>query len=197
MPRDDGGDMTNQKCIGCDTPIPPGSNSCPMCGATVKSHHASTSETHSEPSVTKPPPVATPVKPDIISSLAGKIKDGFKILFVFVICMAIIRCAILNSEKQPATPTLTPQQIAANKEKDEHDEAQYHAKSFIEKSLKAPATAKFPSYNEFLADKKGGYWEVYTYVDAQNSFGAMIRTRFCVKMKNLGDTWQLVDIQTY
>lgn len=49
--------------------------------------------------------------------------------------------------------------------------------------LKAPSTAKFPSYYEAAVDSStpagGGVQYVMTaYVDAENSFGAMLRNTF-------------------
>jgi hypothetical protein len=40
-------------------------------------------------------------------------------------------------------------------------------------------------------------WQVTGYVDAQNSYGAMLRTKWYVKVKKIGDDWKLVSIDTY
>jgi len=60
--------------------------------------------------------------------------------------------------------------------------------------LKAPSTAKFQDVLDFgVAPKKDhngnaikDVWEVSGYVDAQNSFGAMIRTKWYVQLKKSG-----------
>lgn len=46
--------------------------------------------------------------------------------------------------------------------------------------LKAPSTAKFPTVNELkdFREYKPGEYIVHGYVDAENSYGAMIRTDF-------------------
>lgn len=62
----------------------------------------------------------------------------------------------------------------------------YNAENYIEQVLKAPSTAEFPG-QIFEADKwqVSRYKDVVTvvsYVDSQNSFGAMIRSEFAVQM---------------
>lgn len=76
------------------------------------------------------------------------------------------------------------------------------SKNFVTASLKAPASADFP-----LLDFKSSYigdstFLISSYVDAQNSFGAKIRTYFRVKLRyNGGDwaesrNWTLLDMKT-
>lgn len=71
---------------------------------------------------------------------------------------------------------------------------------FIEKLLKAPSTAKFESisdsdYNQ-LSDNQ---FEVWLYVDAENSFGAMLRNDYYCKVTYLPDQdkWYLDDLVNY
>ena len=65
-------------------------------------------------------------------------------------------------------------------------------KVFVEKGLKAPATADFPWYSENYVTKLGGAkYRVESYVDAQNSFGAQLRTNFSCTAKWIGGSnWQ-------
>ena len=50
--------------------------------------------------------------------------------------------------------------------------------------LKAPSTAKFAGSGETTrTDLGGGLYRVVSWVDAQNSFGAMIRQRFICEVK--------------
>jgi hypothetical protein len=82
----------------------------------------------------------------------------------------------------------------------EEIEATTWAMEFVKQSLKSPTTAKFQSAPDFcvapLKDKKGNRlnhaWEVSGYVDSQNSYGAMMRTNWNVKLKNNGSSWQLL-----
>lgn len=63
------------------------------------------------------------------------------------------------------------------------------AKDAVTQSLKAPSTAEFPfSYlNEDIQDLGNGNYVVKSWVDAQNGFGAMIRSNFTVNIKKVGE----------
>ena len=54
------------------------------------------------------------------------------------------------------------------------------AKKFVEDQLKAPSTAIFQDCNPKAAQARDGTWSVGVVVDAQNSFGAMLRNRYFV-----------------
>lgn len=94
----------------------------------------------------------------------------------------------------------SPEQLESGR--DESD-ARMYAKHFVEKSLKSPSTAKWSSYGEtgvaIMTDEQGNKikdrWHVSGYVDAQNSFGAMIRQKWYVAMQKSGDTWHLLDMR--
>lgn len=75
-------------------------------------------------------------------------------------------------------------------------EAYVVCQQFVEDRLKAPSTAEFGGpYSQVTAHNGGGRYTVDTYVDAQNSFGAMIRTDFtCVVQHKSGDTYTLVSL---
>jgi hypothetical protein len=65
------------------------------------------------------------------------------------------------------------------------------SQSFVERLLKAPSTAEFP-YSEAKIRKLGGtagneVYEIFGQVDAQNSFGAMIRTPYYCKLHFTGE----------
>lgn len=81
----------------------------------------------------------------------------------------------------------------------EHDAlTAYHmSHKFVEKRLVAPATAKFPRYEDKLVANLGeGRYLVSAYVDSENRFGAMIRTRYVAQLLYVGDDrWQLEDLQ--
>jgi len=66
------------------------------------------------------------------------------------------------------------------------------AQEFVKKSLKAPSTASFPTTNEAtVTDLGNGQWRVQAWVDAQNSFGAMLRSNFECTIKFSDDDWYL------
>jgi hypothetical protein len=72
---------------------------------------------------------------------------------------------------------------------------------FITDGLKAPTTAEFPNYSDIQVIKlgEGTYKEAYRvrgYVDAQNSFGAMIRTSYLCDISYEGQhNWHLIDLE--
>jgi hypothetical protein len=73
------------------------------------------------------------------------------------------------------------------------------AKQLMESRLKAPRTAEFASISDSNIRNLGGNeWEVSSYVDSQNSFGAMIRTRFTITMTVNIETkyWQATKLVT-
>ena len=59
-------------------------------------------------------------------------------------------------------------------------DAQFIAKYEISNRLKAPSTAEF-EWNP-TTNRIGDSWTVSGYVDAQNSFGAMIRSNYSIKI---------------
>ncbi len=68
------------------------------------------------------------------------------------------------------------------------------AKILVSNKLKAPSTAKYPDncWNGECVTPLGNYrYMVKNYVDAQNSFGAMIRTTFVVIVVDKGTEWVL------
>jgi hypothetical protein len=67
--------------------------------------------------------------------------------------------------------------------------------SFTTNSLKAPATAKFPEFNiRMLTEVDDGSYTVKSYVDAQNGFGALIRSDFVCHVKPVAGSWVLLDL---
>lgn len=71
------------------------------------------------------------------------------------------------------------------------------AQIFIRRQLKAPSTAKFPPCSDMNITHTGNTWFVRSYVDAQNSFGAMLRNGFLVEMdyRPIEDKWYPLDVQ--
>jgi len=87
------------------------------------------------------------------------------IVIVFIFAVFVSSCGSEHNSKQNAF--LMAQQLVTEK-------------------LKAPTTAKFPAYEDrFVTDKGEGNYTVASYVDSQNSFGAMIRSNFRVELKYL------------
>ena len=81
------------------------------------------------------------------------------------------------------------------------DEIDLHiqAQQFVLQGLKAPSTAKFPAVpyeavkinTPESAENNDGVYRVRSYVDSQNSFGAMIRSDWTVEMMLVKEHWIL------
>ncbi len=102
-------------------------------------------------------------------------------IIIFIIFIATFSYAIFfsggNSNTQ--TSTYTPDEI------DLHIQAQ----QFILQGLKAPSTAKFPALPSSTSTDGKGLYKVISYVDSQNSFGAMIRSDWSVTMRLTNEHW--------
>ena len=64
------------------------------------------------------------------------------------------------------------------------------AQDHIEQFLRAPATAKWENCYYARGKLEGNVYTILTYVDAQNGFGALIRSSFIVKVDGNGKEWQ-------
>jgi hypothetical protein len=74
------------------------------------------------------------------------------------------------------------------------------SQEFVKDQLKAPSTAKFPwMSNSQVSVKYLGdcVYEISAYVDSQNSFGAMLRSRYYAKLQNRRgtDSWSALAIR--
>lgn len=80
----------------------------------------------------------------------------------------------------------------------DRSDACFISQKFVKQNLKAPSTAEFPMWTEenCKATPNGDVWKVRSYVDAQNGFGAMIRSDYGVEMRYHpdADNWTLLDI---
>jgi hypothetical protein len=81
-------------------------------------------------------------------------------------------------------------------------EAWVMAQEFVKDRLKSPSSANFggifsdyQSPHDVVTDIGGGKFRVRAWVDAQNSFGAMIRTHFVCELEYAGnDCWRLLSL---
>lgn len=56
------------------------------------------------------------------------------------------------------------------------------AERLVKQILQAPSTAKFPGFSEYGMQKTPDKYVVGSYVDAQNGFGAMLRSEFTIRI---------------
>ena len=91
-----------------------------------------------------------------------------------------------------------------DKERELKGYANIISENFISKQLRAPATADFPSFGSDRVKSLGkNRFKIISYVDAQNGFGAQIRTNYWVVLKYTGgeplndESWVLEDYKIY
>ena len=92
----------------------------------------------------------------------------------------------------------TPEERAADQCEDEIMSF-VMSQSFVERRLRAPSTADFPSFSSagvrvtYLGDCRH---IVSAYVDAQNAFGGIVRTSYVAELQyEVGaDTWRLLSL---
>jgi len=79
--------------------------------------------------------------------------------------------------------------------------ALFAARDFVKERLKAPRTAKWPGWfdtDERVTHLGGGTYAILSYVDAENSFGAMLRMHYVCKVRYVGiGEWRLEELNIY
>jgi len=91
-------------------------------------------------------------------------------------------------------------ELAAEREEECSDTItpMFYVQKIVKQNLKAPATADFPFYDKNQIQHLGDcVYQVRSYVDSQNSFGAKIRSNFYVRLKR-GETeydWQVLHVE--
>jgi len=67
---------------------------------------------------------------------------------------------------------------------------------FVNRLLKTPSTPKFPHYREATVSKLApDSYRIEAWVDAQNMFGAMVRSPYTCELHKEGKTWYLDDLR--
>lgn len=103
------------------------------------------------------------------------------ILFVFVMGLVGWLSYSTDQQKKNETPEIRRE---AKCGKEGKFSAGYMAEKFVRDRLKAPSTAKFPWYEESSVTISGECeFVIRSYVDAQNSYGAMLRSDYVVKLE--------------
>ncbi len=97
------------------------------------------------------------------------------VVFACVICVAI---GAIGQAVTPVKPTSTP-------DPNEVDKYVYESitQDMVTGVLKAPSTAKFPT-SDWRVTVANDIVTVSSYVDSQNSFGAMIRSNFTAQYRH-------------
>jgi hypothetical protein len=141
-------------------------------------------------------PKPTPISALKVISEEDKQKRKRKnsILILGTIILLII-CSVIVVSINPKPKPLTAKDIMATQRIQEPIDSWYACQQFIEDNLKAPSTADFQSFKSNQISKISDFeYEIEMDVDAENSFGAKIRSTFICKVQHKGSNWVLLDL---
>lgn len=164
--------MSLIKCPECKKEVSDSAESCPHCGYGIKP------------------------KPEVKKEEPKKSGPGcFTILIwtVLIIIGILVIGNIYNSYRNNGT------QYSSSTTNDDI-KAYRLSKEAVIKRLKAPGTAEFPGIIESKDHYKEvsyGRFEINSWVDSQNSFGAMIRQNYSCTMVKSGGSWSTEDLEFY
>ena len=74
------------------------------------------------------------------------------------------------------------------------------AQAFVRSELKSPSTAKFGRISEhrkIRIEGKENAFKIYGHVDAQNAFGASIRSSYVCEIQYIDNDWLLINLDFY
>lgn len=121
-----------------------------------------------------------------------------KHLVAFIVATVVFVIMALNGResKQPAEPA----DPNAWMTRDNSVMSYLMMEDYVEARLKSPSTAEFPGildgFSDHVTATGNQTYRIVSYVDSQNSFGAMIRTRFSGEIKQISEyQWQLVSLE--
>lgn len=122
-----------------------------------------------------------------------------KFLFKHLLSLVGLLVFVFLAAGSTDTDSSKPRDPNAWKTEDNKSMAYIMMEDFVKRRLKSPNTAEFPGVFDrrldhvtSLSDHK---YRIVSYVDAQNSFGVQIRTRFVGEIQQVSDDqWQLISL---
>ncbi len=106
------------------------------------------------------------------------------VVLLLAVCAGTIGYIVFHLDSGPSVNRPPTQEVKTYSD----GEAYYQAQQILKDYLKAPSTAKFPSLSEAAIQHLGDTgFQIDSYVDAQNSFGAMLRSKWTVLFLYNGD----------
>lgn len=162
-------------CKKCGNEIPENSVFCNVCGERVveESHSKNAEQIVSEKILP-----AEPIQQNTIN-VAEKREIKVAAIILFCLILAIILFGCPATSKNNSRISEYTSSSVSNRKRD----AWVCAQDIVQSELKSPSTAKFCSYTEATVTSLGNdKYKIKGYVDAQNGFGAIIRTKFTVTL---------------
>ena len=198
------------KCTECGNMVSDKADRCPHCGCPISIILGETEKAPEKPPQSPAPapeaavPSAKPtvpetpaVNPEPQEAHDKKVQQGFIFaMCLVVLCIIGVMATSTNQPvptKSPTTPTTQTSGYSSslssssgsssttNTARHFDDDAFYCATLIVKDYLKAPSTAKFCKLSDATVTHLGnGEYMVTGWVDAENSYGAMIRSDFIV-----------------
>jgi hypothetical protein len=110
----------------------------------------------------------------------------FKILGLLIVAAFV--APLVKSCSEPSVKS----EVTATSYYDEQFEARAAAERAVKYQLKSPSTVKF--IDQFSVKNKKGEWEITGALDALNSYGVPIRSRYICAFRREGDAMRLIRI---
>ena len=136
---------------------------------------------------------------DIIASI--KELAGWRIgLICFAFPIFFAGCLMCYFRLTQISKTSVIHEVLPGIEQNQHQsssaeewDATRYAKDVVRSRLKSPSTAKFVEWMPLAEySRSSGQWRISGSVDAQNSFGATIRSYYMVEVKKVNGLWQTI-----
>jgi hypothetical protein len=104
----------------------------------------------------------------------------------------------LAASKQIAADKAT-QEVATQNSQAAKIEAYVMAQEFVNQRLKSPGSAVYPDYQDGYVQRIGNNtYQITSYVDSQNGFGALLRSGWTATVQNAGnDRWKCGGVQLF
>ena len=121
-----------------------------------------------------------------------KKKKDYSLLFWIIIFAVVVVIALISNLKKNDSPSSSSSSSTIK------FMAYGYAEDFVEKQLTSPSTAKYPKVVErdkHITILGNNRYEINSWVDSQNSFGATIRTRFSCIIIFEGDMVRCEDLK--
>ena len=110
-----------------------------------------------------------------------------KILIILICSVCFAGCINKEQRRKADANALYEQKIKA--EQEFASRAFIISKNYVKRKIKPPATAEFPFMDYQSTSISPRIVEIRSYFDAQNVFGATIRTHYKIRMEQTGDDW--------
>jgi hypothetical protein len=125
-------------------------------------------------------------------------KNKKNIIIAFLAITAWSTIAYFYGPEKPAKnkiESITSEDITP--EENHTIEAFVYAQEQIEKQIKSPSSAEWPIASESLLHQKGNIYTFKSYFDSQNSFGAMIRTKYICVVEENNNLYTIKNLQLF